>query len=343
MRNATDPARTAQPPRAKSPNMSSVAQSTGQSPDHSAGESPDHSAGLLRFAALMLANIALAFGPWLVRLADTGPVSAGFWRLALAIPLLMLLAWRAKQPLTGFSPKIWMILLVGGIAFAIDIASWHIGIERTKMANATLFGNAGSIIMVVYGFLLVRAWPKRLEWTAIILAVSGAVLLMGRSYELAFDNLVGDVFCLIAGLFYAVYLIALQGARKTLGSWSILALSTISGAPVLLLIAVILGEPVWPGDWTPVIVLALSSQVIGQGLMVYALRHFSSIIIGMALLTQPVIAAILGWLVFDEYLFVPDIIGMAGIGVALVLIRLPEARRARKRHGLPVAIDPGRA
>lgn len=299
--------------------------------------------GLIAFAALMLANIALAFGPWLVRLANTGPVSAGFWRLALAVPVLFFLAKRAKQPLTGFSGRIWIMLLIGGVAFAIDIASWHIGIERTKLANATLFGNAGSIIMVIYGFIVVKSWPKKLEWTALMLATGGAALLMGRSYELAFENLVGDLFCLAAGVFYAVYLIALQGARKTLGSWSILALSTLSGAPILLVIALMLGEPVWPTDWTPVVTLAFTSQIVGQGLMVYALRHFSSIVIGMALLTQPVIAATLGWLAFGEFLILPDYIGMVAIGTALVLIRLPQARLARRQRGVPVAIDPGRA
>ena len=43
------------------------------------------------FPALLVGNAALAFGPWLVRLADTGAVAAGFWRLALALPFLAIL------------------------------------------------------------------------------------------------------------------------------------------------------------------------------------------------------------------------------------------------------------
>ena len=39
-----------------------------------------------RLAMLLAANAVLALGPWLVRLADTGPVAAGFWRLTLARP-----------------------------------------------------------------------------------------------------------------------------------------------------------------------------------------------------------------------------------------------------------------
>ena len=50
------------------------------------------SGGALAFAALIVANIALAFGPWFVRAADTGPVAAAFWRIALAAPMLGLLA-----------------------------------------------------------------------------------------------------------------------------------------------------------------------------------------------------------------------------------------------------------
>ena len=53
--------------------------------------------GAWHFVALLGGNVALALGPWLVRLADTGPVSAGFWRLFLPIPLIALFAWREKS------------------------------------------------------------------------------------------------------------------------------------------------------------------------------------------------------------------------------------------------------
>ena len=52
----------------------------------------------MAFAALLLGNVALAFGPWMVRLADTGAVAAGFWRLFIAIPFLWFLTWKTGQP-----------------------------------------------------------------------------------------------------------------------------------------------------------------------------------------------------------------------------------------------------
>ena len=69
--------------------------------------------------------------------------------------------------------------------------------------------------------------------------------------------------------------------------------------------------------------LAVSSQVVGQGLLVFSLRHFPPLIIGMALLTQPALAALVGWLAFGEMLVPLDILGMVLVGAALVLARAP--------------------
>ena len=279
-------------------------------------------------AALLLGNMALACGPWLVRLADTGPVSAGFWRLSLALPFLLVIARVSGQRVSGIPRRTMMLVALGAVAFGLDLASWHIGIGMTRMGNATLFGNGGSIVLLFWGFLVARSLPGRRDALAIIFALSGAAILMGRSLEISTQSLIGDVFCLTAGLLYAVYLVTLQGARGTIGAWSLLVWVSIFASPVLLTIALILGEPVLPTDWTPIIILFITSQLIGQGLLVFSLRHFSPLVIGLALLTQPAIAAIIGWTVFEEVLGVADVLGMALLASALVLSRVAAPERA---------------
>lgn len=281
---------------------------------------------VLPLLALLGGNAALALGPWLVRLADTGPVSAGFWRVAIALPFLALIARANGQRLTGMGRKTVLAVLLGGALFGFDIASWHIGIGDTRLANAVLFGNSGSIILMLWAFVVLRRLPQGREWPAIIAALAGAAILLGRSLEISHANLIGDLFCLLAGILYAGYLLILHDARKQLGSWSLLTLSGLASAPVLLGVALLLGEPVWPTDWTPVVVLAFSSQIIGQGLLVYALRHFSALIIGIALLTQPAVAALVGWWVFGEVLVPLDFLGIALVGSALVLAKATTPR-----------------
>ena len=280
----------------------------------------------LPMVALLGGNVALALGPWLVRLADTGPVAAGFWRVALALPLLAVLALANGQRLGGVGGKGVAAVLLGGALFGFDIASWHIGIGETRLANAVLFGNSGSIILMLWGFVMLRRLPAGREWPAILAALVGSAILLGRSLDIAQSNFVGDLFCLLAGTLYAGYILILQDARKLLGSWAVLTLSGLASAFVLLATALVLGETIMPTDWTPFIILALSSQIVGQGLLVYALRHFPPLIIGIALLTQPAVAALVGWLVFDEMLVPLDYLGIVLVGSALALAKATTPR-----------------
>ena len=279
----------------------------------------------LAFVAVVVANVALAFGPWFVRLADTGPVASAFWRMALGMPFIAALALipvgtQRSRPGRLRGGLGWL-LLVGGVAFAADLGSWHIGILRTTLANATLFGNSAILIFPLYGFLVARTWPTRLQGLALALAAAGAGLLMGRSLQLDPARLTGDLLCVFAGVLYAVYFIVMARVRETMAPLSALALSSAASAGPLLLFAWLLGERIWPHAWGPLIALALVSQVLGQGCMIYALGKLSPLIVGLALLVQPVVAGTIGWIVYGERLGVPDLIGAALVAIALVLVR----------------------
>ena len=182
---------------------------------------------------------------------------------------------------------------------------------------------------MVWGLIALRRAPTRREGLGIAAALAGAAILMGRSLEISTQSALGDLFCLFAGICYAFYLLPAQKARARVGQWSVLLLVGMTGAPLLLVIALLMGEPVWPQDWTPVVALAISSQIVGQGLLVYSLGHFSPLIIGLALLTQPAIAAAVGWFAFGETLGALDIVGMILVGTALLLARTAKANPAR--------------
>ena len=284
----------------------------------------------LAFAALLVGNVALAFGPWLVRLADTGPVAAGFWRLALALPFLWALALVAGQQLIWPRRALLVTLAFATLLYAADLAAWNAGIRLTKLGNATLFGNIGSFVFAAWGLWLLRRWPSRLQAAALILAAAGCVLLMWSSAELSSRHLTGDLLCVLAGLLYAGYLIGVERASGRIQPLPLLLLVTVLGAAMLLPFSLALGERVVPGDWTPLLVFALSSQVVGQGLLVYSIGALPPFIVGLALLTQPAISALIGWLAYREALSPLDWLGAAAIAVALVLVRLPD-------RGLPAA------
>lgn len=278
-------------------------------------------------AAVVIANVALAFGPLFVRMADVGPVAAGFWRLALATPLLLAATVLLGDKPVQASRGLWGVLALAGLAFAADLASWNFGIVRTTLANSTLFGNSASLLFPIYGFLAARAWPSRMQALALALAALGGGLLLGRSASLSSTHLAGDLFCLLAGILYAVYFILMARVRTRVAPLPALALSSLATVPALLLLSLGLQEQILPGNWWPLIGLAVVSQLIGQGCMIYALGHLSPLVVGIALLIQPAVAAALGWTIFGEALAPADAIGAALVAAALVLVRQGSAER----------------
>ena len=222
--------------------------------------------------------------------------------------------------------KLGVALAGAAFFFAADLAAWHAGIRLTKLGNATLFGNFASFAFAAYGLWLARRWPTHMQAVALTLAAAGCAALMAGSAELSPRHLRGDILALAAGLLYTGYLIIVERTRGELQPLPLLFLASLFGAVMLLPVALAAGETVVPADWTGLFALALCSQVVGQGLLVYALGHVPPLIVGLALLTQPAISALIGWLAYGETLTAIDWTGALAIGVALVLVRLHQRR-----------------
>jgi len=278
----------------------------------------------LAFPALLVGNAALAFGPWMVRLADVGAVATGFWRLALALPFLFLTARVARQRPHWPGRALTITILIAAVFYSLDLAAWNAGIRMTKLGNATLFGNTGSFVFAIYGLWLAHRRPSARQAGSLALAIGGAALLMSGSYELSPKNFAGDLLTLGAGLLYGGYLIFVERGRTSLQPMPLLILATAFSTPILLAISLGLGERIWPHDWTPLLIFALSSQVLGQGLLVYSIGTLPPLVVGLGLLTQPAISALIGWFAYRESLSLTDAIGGLAIAAALVLVRLPE-------------------
>jgi drug/metabolite transporter (DMT)-like permease len=290
---------------------------------------------LVAFIALLIGNLALAGGPFLVRHSGVGPIAAGFWRLALAVPFLWAIAWMFRQPVHWPRKGVTVALAFAAFFFAADLASWHAGILLTKLGNATLFGNVSSFFFAAWGLWLARKWPSAMQALSLSLAAAGCSLLMWGSAELSAAHLRGDLLAAFAGLLYTGYLILVERTRGQLQPLPLLFLASLFGALFLLPAALAANEQVIPADWTGLFALALCSQVIGQGMLVYALGHVPPLVVGVAMLTQPALSALLGWIYYGEAFTARDWIGAAMIVGALILVRMKE-RGAANLHE-PVA------
>lgn len=278
----------------------------------------------LAFPALLLGAAALAVGPVFVRMADVSPIASAFYRMALAAPVLVALTFATGQTLPA--RRGWGVLAFAGVLFAIDIAAWHLGIVRTTLGNAVLFGNVSSFFFAGYGFWLARAWPTRRFGVAMVVAALGVALLLGRSFELSAAHFTGDLLCVAAAIAYTAYLAVMDRARGSVGAVPALAVATVVGAVALAPLMLAVPGPFVPHQWTPLVLLALGSQVFGQGLVIYAVGHLKPEVSGLGLLIQPVIAAAIGWAWFGEMMGAVDALGGIMVLGSLAAARWPGPR-----------------
>jgi len=274
--------------------------------------------------ALLLGAAAIGFAPIFVRLSEVGPVATAFHRLALSLPIFALMAARQAMPRGRAG---WLGCGLAGLFFAGDLSVWHVGILLTSVANAALFTNLAPIFVTLGLWLIWGQRPSRRFLGAMMVSLAGATLLMGGNLSFSSTRLAGDALSVASGAFYGAYILAVHRSRAGVPATVLMLWSGLVASVLLLPVALALGEPVWPETargWAVVLGLALVSQVAGQGLISWGLATVPPGLGSLVLLTQPAVAAMLAWALFDEALGMAELLGA---GVILGGIHI--ARKAR--------------
>ena len=283
----------------------------------------------IALASLFLGAAAIGFSPIFVRLAHVAPEVSAFYRVALAVPLLWL--WMYLQDrASDAKPLDWttrLALLGAGLLFSCDLGFWHWSITLTSVANATLLANFSPVFVTLGAVLVLGQRIKRLYLGGLITAIVGLVILMGGDLEHGGDRVFGNTLGLITAFFYAAYLLSVGHFRSRLSVARIMAWTSLGAGlgllPVVFLSGNTLSAP-GPGDWLVLFALAWISHAMGQGLIAHALAHLPTTFSSVGLLTQPLLAALLAWYLFDEG------IGLwQGVGGLIVLIGIFLAHRGR--------------
>lgn len=278
-------------------------------------------------AALILGGAAIGGSPIFVRLSEVGPMATAFWRVALAlIPIFIFSLAKGKD--AGSKPEKlsdYALLVVPGVLLAMDLAAWHLSITMTSVANATLLANLAPVFVTVIGLLFFGAVVTRVFVLGLVLALAGVVVLKGGPAALGNGDLSGDGVAVIAAVFYAGYILAIGKLRSRFDTVRIMLWSTASAAVCIFPIGFFYEGHMLPPTaygWAIVFGLAFVSHAGGQVAIAYALAYLPAAFSSLTLLLQPVVAAILAWVLLSE-----PIGPMQAIGGAVVLAGILVARR----------------
>lgn len=281
--------------------------------------------------AVAVGGALIGLAPIAIRLSEIGPNATNLWRFIFALPILAV--WAAvSRPVPTRSQTLWLVL--GGLLFGLEISLWAIALNLTTVTNATLLVNLTPVFAALFGWL----WLKE-RLSAPILA-GGAVALIGAvtlalaraqtgggPAETPEHGWVGDSISLLGALFYAAYLMIVRALGKNVSVGAVMFWATLAAASVAAVMSFSLGEVMLPQTWIGwalVIGLGLFVQVGGQGLIAYGVGRLPIVVSTVLLWMQPLVAAALSWLLFDEALS-----AVALFGAALVLAGIYVVQRSR--------------
>ncbi|HEX9034949.1 MAG TPA: DMT family transporter [Streptosporangiaceae bacterium] len=268
--------------------------------------------GLLPGRPVMLAALGAATissSAVLVVLSHASAAGTSFYRTAIALPLLAVLAAFEQRRLGPRTPAQRVRAAVAGVFLAVDLILWRYAIADVGAGVATVLGNLQVLFVAGIAWVAWRERPGRAVLIALPVVMLGVVLvsgLVGRSEGgLQHPHPVAGIWYGVGtSMAYAGFLLILR--RSSAGSVHVagpVADATGGAALTSLAYGAVFGglalHPIWPAiGWLAL--LALLSQTAGWLLITSSLPRLPAAVSSLMLLLQPGAALALAAVVLSQ-------------------------------------------
>ncbi len=278
------------------------------------------------FFILIIGAIAIAFSPIFVRFSDVDPIMTAFYRIFISLPFFLFFSSfniieKVKFPEFNNS---YVIFLVSGIFFALDLICWHWSIKLTTVSKATFLSNLAPIVVIIFSLIFLKERFSKFFYLAALLSMVGMLMLLGESFKFNKSQFIGDLLGVLTAVWYGSYIVTISQLRKKYNSTSIMFLSGIVTAIILLIVSILFEHNLIPQSLftiTIIFLLGFICQFMGQSFITYSLAYLSASLSSLCLLIQPIAATVLAYFFFQEKLTTIQFFGSALILIGIYIAR----------------------
>ena len=265
--------------------------------------------------AVAVGVLAVSASAIFIRLADAPAVAIAFWRCALGAAVLLPPAFVRKDRFPR--GRALYAGIASGVALGAHFGFWISSLDYTSVAASVVLVSTQPVFVAVLAYLLFGERTTPLSFLGIVVAIAGTAVI-------AFDRTVGsaaffgNVLALIGAVTVAVYVLIGRSSRT--GGVGVLPYSIVvyaAAAAALLPVALALGVRLWgfSGEtWFWLAAITAGPQLMGHTVFNWALRYVEASIVSGTILAEPVVAALLAWLVLSER---PGLLTIVGGAVVL--------------------------
>jgi drug/metabolite transporter (DMT)-like permease len=273
--------------------------------------------------------VAFSFSSTLVKRAETAGVLVAFWRLATVSLVWNVVLWSTGRRVTLRNVRaVW----IPGVFFGLNLAVFFAGATHNSVANAALIGSCAPFLIVPVGAWLFREYIDRRALVFAVLAFAGVALVLLSAPSGGDASLEGNVFGVLAMLLLVSYVASTRYFRREMDVTTFMATICPIAALAVLPVAVAHGGvfSMSGTGWTYMLILAFTSGITAQGLLVYAQNSIQIGTIGIAQIAQPALAVVWASLLLAEVINPRQMIGIAIVMSGLLAFTVLNQRAGRR-------------
>ena len=271
------------------------------------------------YVAIAIGVISVSLSAIFVKLSSAESAVIAFYRMLFSVlimsPVFLL---KYKSELKLLQKRDWIFSIVAGVFLAFHFILWFESLNYTSVASSAVLVTLQPIFAFVGTYLFFKEKVAFQSIVAVIVAISGSLLISWGDFRVSGAALYGDGLALIACAFITGYLLFGQDVRKRLSLMTytmvVYSVSTIT----LFFYVLFMGQSFGPyesNDWLLFVMLAIVPNLLGHTLFNWSLKWVSTNTISIAILFEPVGAAILAFFIFNEKLILSQVIG----GIIVIL------------------------
>lgn len=278
------------------------------------------------YLALAIGVFSVSTSAILVKVSSAPSGVIAFYRLFFSV-LLMLPVFLIKYvpELRLITKRDWLFSIIAGVFLAFHFIFWFESLNYTSVASSTVLVTLQPLFAFLGTYFFFKEKYSIKAIISSLIAVTGSVVISWGDFKLNGSALFGDILALIACSLVTAYLLFGQTVRKRLSlvtyTFVVYSISTIT----LFIYVLIKQEPLFPyptSDWVYFILLAVFPTLLGHTIFNWSLKWLSTSTISMAILFEPVGAAILAYYLLQESVIWSQLVGggIIIIGVSLFLL-----------------------
>ncbi|MEM8830286.1 MAG: DMT family transporter [Cyanobacteria bacterium P01_G01_bin.19] len=244
--------------------------------------------------------------------------------------LILLTSWRKLKPSKISSTNIYYAI-AAGICLAVHFATWITSLTHTSIAASTVLVTTNPIWVGLINWWWYKEKLNRQNIIGIAIALGGGVIIAiadrGGIVSNYSNPLLGNSLALVGAIMSSLYIIfGSQAQRQGLNTASYIAIA-YSVAAICLFPLPFLYQTSYLNHsvnvYIFVILMAIVSQLIGHTTLNWLVRWVSPTIISLSLLFEPVVASLVGAIVFQEIPAMSVLIGGLIILTGIATFLLP--------------------